>query len=190
MTIRSMLSSCLVMVLAVLASAAEPLDLHLDADTSRAAFTLGSTLHTVHGEIPITRGTLRFDPDGGDASGDVVLDARGALTGNRKRDKKMHGEVLRSDEFPDLVFHLTRVDGALPPDGTGELELVGSLELLGVAHDITIPAEVTRDGASIVGHGTVSIPYVSWGLEDPSVFVMRADKEVQVELEVRGRLEQ
>ncbi|MGD8440587.1 MAG: YceI family protein [Holophagae bacterium] len=189
MKTRTILSGCLVVILATLASAAEPIELRLDADASRATFTLGSTLHTVHGEVPITRGTLRFDPEGGDASGEVVLDARGAVTGNKKRDKKMHNDVLRTGEFPDLVFRLTRVDGTLPTDGTAELQLAGSLVLLGEAHDIVIPAEVSRTGADIAGRGAVSIPYVAWGLEDPSVFVMRADKEIQVELEVRGELE-
>ncbi len=188
MTIRTILIGGVVVMLAAFASAAEPIELRLDADASRATFTLGSTLHTVHGEVPITRGTLRFDPDGGDASGEVVLDARGAVTGNRKRDKKMHNDVLRSSEFPELVFHLTRVEGRLPIDGTGELRLIGSLVLLDEAHDIVIPAEVSRTGAGIAGRGAVPIPYVAWGLEDPSVFVMRAAKEVQVELEVRGEL--
>lgn len=188
MRMRHAVSSGLLMVGASLAMGAEPVVLEVDAAASSATFTLGATLHTVHGEMPITSGRLRFDPDGGEASGEVVLDASGAVTGDDKRDEKMHEEVLRSNEFPRLVFRLERVDGALPVDGSGELRLVGSLELLGEGHDVVIPATVSRQGDTVEGHGEVSIPYVAWGLEDPSVFVLRVAKEVRVELDVRGTL--
>ena len=188
MNTRFTVLSGLVLCVASLALSADPLALLLDAETSHATFTLGSTLHTVHGEMPIIRGTLHFDPEGGEASGEVVLDARSAVTGNKKRDKKMHKDVLKSAVFPQLVFRLDRIEGTLPSEGSGELELFGSLELLGVVHEVAIPATVSRSGNAIEGHGAVSIPYVSWGLEDPSVFVMRADKVVEVELDVRGDL--
>jgi polyisoprenoid-binding protein YceI len=188
MRARCAVSSGLLLLVASVGVGAEPVELELDAAASTAAFTLGATLHTVHGEMPITAGRLRFDPDGGEASGEVVLDARGAVTGDDKRDEKMHDEVLRSGEFPRLVFRLERVEGALPADGSGELRLVGSLELLGEAHDVVIPASVSRHGDTVEGHAEVSVPYVAWGLEDPSVFVLRVDKEILVELDVRGTL--
>ena len=190
MRVHSVVMCGVMAVVASSVSAGEPLELRLDPAGSRASFTLGSTLHTVHGEMPITRGAVRFDPEGGAASGEVVLDARGAVTGNRKRDAKMHEEVLRTDEFPQLVFRLARTEGALPEEGPGELRLVGTLEVQGVTHDVVIPAVVSRRGAGVEGHGSVSIPYVAWGLEDPSVFVLRADKQVEVELDVRGALSQ
>lgn len=186
MRTRLVVSSGLLMLVASVAVGAEPVELELDTDASSATFTLGATLHTVHGEMPITEGRLRFDPEGGQASGEVVLDARGAVTGDDKRDRKMHEEVLRSGEFPRLVFRLERVEGTLPAEGSGELRLVGSLELLGEQHDVVIPATVSREGDTVEGHGEVSIPYVAWGLEDPSVFVLRVAKEVRVELDVRG----
>jgi len=190
MRTRCAVSSGLLLLVASVGMGAEPVEYELDPAASSATFTLDATLHTVHGEMPITSGRLRFDPDGGEASGEVVLDARGAATGDDKRDQKMHEEVLRSGDFPRLVFRLERVDGALPADGSGELRLVGSLELLGETHDVVIPATVSREGDTVEGHGEVSIPYVAWGLEDPSVFVLRVAKEVVVELDVRGTLGQ
>src|ERR1700681_1422369 len=38
-------------------------------------FTLGDVLHTVHGTFRLKSGVIHFDPDGGKASGSVVVDA-------------------------------------------------------------------------------------------------------------------
>ena len=184
----SVVSIGLVTLVASVAAGAEPVGLELDPAASRVTCSLGGPLHTVHGEMPVIGGSLRFDPAGGEASGQVVLDARAAVTGNPSRDEKMHAEVLRSDAFPRLAFRLTRIEGALPTEGEGELRLIGSLDLLGEAHDLVIRATVSRQGDVVEGHGEVSVPYVAWGLEDPSVFVLRVDKEVQVALDVRGTL--
>lgn len=179
--------ACLVVAAAVAASAAEPVELELEPGPA-VTFTLGSTLHTVHGTIDLERGWIRFDPEGGPAEGEIVLDATSADTENRKRDQKMHGEVLRSGEHPTIVFRPTAVEGALPASGSGEIRLVGEVELLGVRHPATLPATVTRRDGAVDGEGSISIPYVAWGLEDPSVFVLRADKEVTVQVTVHGEL--
>ena len=39
---------------------------------------------------------------------------------------------------------------------------------------------------SAKGHFTV--PYVKWGLKDPSIFVLKVAKEVEIDLALNGRL--
>jgi hypothetical protein len=98
----------------------------------------------------------------------------------------MHHDVLESERVPEIVFHLERVEGELVLAGTSDLVLVGTVSLHGEEHELSFPASVRCDGPRLAGTAHVAIPFVSWGLEDPSFFLFRVDKEVQVELEVEG----
>jgi polyisoprenoid-binding protein YceI len=170
------------------AVAAEPLVLRLDPAASTVSFTLDSTLHEVHGTMPLSAGAITFDPAGGPASGAISVDASRAETGNEGRDEKMHDEVLETKKHPIISFTPTRTEGALPADGSGHLTLVGTLDLHGASHVVTLPASVERRGDRVTASATLVVPYVAWGLEDPSVFVLRAAKEVVVKLAVVGQL--
>ena len=177
---------------AATAVAAEPLVLRLDPAASTVSFILASILALVvalvHGTLPLSAGSITFDPAGGPASGAITVDASRAETGNEGRDEKMHGEVLETKKYPTIAFTPTRTEGALPADGSGRLTLVGMLALCGTSHELTLPASVERRGDRVTAIATVVIPYVAWGLEDPSVFVFRAAKEVTVTLAVSGQL--
>lgn len=170
------------------ALAGDPITLTLDPTTT-AGFTLKSTLHTVHGSLPFHHGWIRFDPESGEAEGEVVLDARGALTGNNARDRKMHEEVLRSEEHPTIDFTPQLVEGFDPGGGSEQdIRLSGTVRLLGRPHEVTLSARVTRGGDHLDGSASLTVPFVEWGLEDPSVFVLRTAKEVAVTLELHGTL--
>ena len=47
----------------------------VDPTQSAVEWTLGSTLHAVHGTFALKTGNLQFDPSKGTASGEVVVDA-------------------------------------------------------------------------------------------------------------------
>ena len=70
--------------------------LQLDPATTQVNFTLGDVLHTVHGTFKLKRGTVKFDPASGHASGLVVVDSTSGDSGSRARDHKMHTEILES----------------------------------------------------------------------------------------------
>ena len=98
------------------ATAAETV-VQLDPEATEVSFVLGATAHDVHGTFGFQEGTIRFDPATGEASGELVVDATAAETGNGSRDKTMHNKVLESDETPGIVFHVEQVDGTLPERG-------------------------------------------------------------------------
>jgi polyisoprenoid-binding protein YceI len=162
----------------------------LDPQATHVTFTLGATMHTVHGTLRARRGSLRFDPASGAAAGEIVLDAQSAETGNGSRDRDMHGKILESGRYPEIVWKIDRVEG-FPPAGTrsAKVTLSGNLTVHGATHALTAPAQVTLAGDHrATANVTFEIPYVAWGMKDPSSFVLRVDKVVAVEVQAAGRL--
>jgi polyisoprenoid-binding protein YceI len=173
-------------VLPAAASAAER-TLVLDPANSRVSFTLDTTFHRVHGTLALAGGTIRYDPGTGAASGEIVVDATRAETGNRRRDRTMHGEVLESDRFPTIVFRPERVEGAVAPGIRGTVRIAGILTLHGGEHPMTLLATVEDAGGRVAGELEMRIPYVDWGMKDPSFFVTRAARTVDVRVRAEGR---
>jgi polyisoprenoid-binding protein YceI len=171
-----------------LAAAADPRTLTLDPAETDVSFTLGATLHTVHGSAPLARGVVVFDPDGGAASGEIVVEARLAETGNDKRDRDMHEKVLMTPRFPSVVLRPSRVEGSIPASGKGTITVHGTVELAGLPHEIAVPVEVNVTGNAAAIRAEFELPYVDWGLEDPSKFLLAVDKYVTVTVAGSGTL--
>ena len=66
-TALALLAGSALAVLAPAAALAETFE--LQPQETRVAFTLGATLHTVHGTLRAKRGSVRFNPATGAASG-------------------------------------------------------------------------------------------------------------------------
>jgi len=160
----------------------------IEPSSSQVSFTLQATAHEVHGTFEVASGEVRFDPLSGSASGSIVVSATSGDTANRKRDKKMHHVVLRSSEHPRIVFRPVSFSGSFDPAVGGELQISGTLQLLGIDHPIELPVEVAVDGDALRVQASLTVPYVEWGLHDPSFFVLRVGKTVAVEIDLDGRL--
>ena len=97
----------------------------LDPAASAVTFTLDTTFHEVHGTMVLTAGTIRFDTETGEASGEITVDATRTATGNEDRDETMHAEVLETARYPTIVFRARRVEGVVADPGRSELRIVG-----------------------------------------------------------------
>src|SRR5947209_20481664 len=69
--------------------AASEIVLGIDPAQSKVHWTLGTTLHTVHGTFAFKNGTFHLDPASGKAGGEIVVYATSGDSGNDGRDKKM-----------------------------------------------------------------------------------------------------
>jgi len=187
MTCLVRIATLVALLLLPAASAATERAVVLDPSASEVTFTLETTFHEVHGRLGAVAGTIHFDPATGAASGEITVDARRADTGNRERDETMHAEVLESALFPVIRFRVERVEGNLVDPGRGELQLVGVLNLHGADHPMTIPVATEIAEGRVRGEFELSIPYVEWGLHDPSFFVARAAKTVDARIRAEGR---
>ena len=176
-------------LLAAFTGAGAESTLVLDPGRSEIRFTLGATLHTVHGELELVRGELRFEPEGGAVSGEIVIDARSAQTGIDARDREMHEKVLESERFPEIVLRAGRLEVLRRDAASADVLLHGTLEIRGAAHAVAIPATVRGStGDRVVVESHFRVPYVAWGLRDVSNLVLRVAKDVEVRVRAEGRV--
>lgn len=175
-------------LLAVPAARAEEQTLTLDPAATAVHFSVEATGHDVHGSFHITGGAVRFDPATGAAAGEIRVDALSAETGNGSRDKTLRGDVLETERFPVFVFTPERLIGALPESGAAKVELRGVVALHGAAHPMTLPATVDVSGDRIKLSAEFPVPYVEWGLHNPSILFLRVADVVQVRIEGEGTL--
>ncbi len=167
---------------------AEEYVLTLDSEKTTAHFLLGATGHDVEGRLFLSSGELRLDTATGLASGQVVLDALQTETGNKRRDKKMHNEVLLSEQHPMITFEAQSWSGDLAMQGASDLEIVGTMTLVGQSHAISLPIHIDVQNGALEGKSSFTVPFIDWGLRDPSILFLSVDKDVQVTVEAVGQL--
>jgi len=176
------------LALAVTGSQAQEKKLALDPAKSEIHYMLGGTLHTVHGTFHVKEGEVTFNPADGHSGGSIVVDALSGNSGDPARDNRMHKEVLKSSEFQTVTFAPTGFTGTFNAEGDSTLKVHGMFTLLGQAHAIDVPMQVKSHGGMVEAKGSFEVPYVMWGLKNPSNFVLKVSKEVQVELALVGSL--
>lgn len=171
-----------------LSATAQELVFQLDPAQSTVSYTVDATMHTVHGTFRLKPSSVLFDPQTGAASGAFIVDATSGESGNDGRDKKMHKDVLESAKYPEIRFTVQRFQGTLPPSGTSPTQLTGTLTLHGGDHPMTVaaPVEFTNGHATADVHFVV--PYVQWGLKDPSTLFLRVSKTVDINVHAVGTL--
>jgi polyisoprenoid-binding protein YceI len=162
--------------------------LTLEPAKTKLALHLPATGHDVEGTLALKAGTIEFDRAAGTAGGLIEIDALKTATGSGSRDKKMHEEVLLSAKFPLIAFKPQKIVGTLPSEGKGQITLVGTLTLIGQARELSLPTEVEIQGQTVKAKSSFKIPFVAWGLKDPSILFLKVDKEVQIKLELEGAL--
>ncbi len=143
-------------------------------------YSVNSTLHTVHGTFALKRGTLRIDPANGRAEGELVVDASSGASGSEGRDHKMTHEILETDKYPEIVFRPDHMDGKLEAQGKSEVKLHGILAIHGKQHEITAAVEAQAVAGGYDATASFEVPYIDWGMKNPSTFILRVNKVVTV----------
>jgi polyisoprenoid-binding protein YceI len=168
------------------AASAQQQTFTVNPGTSSIGFALTGTGHEVHGIFHVTSGTIQFERNAPKMSGTVVVSASSGDSGDKSRDKNMNQKVLQSDRFTDISFQPQSYSGTLAPSGDSTIQVSGTFTLHGTPHDITVPMQVHIDGQNLTAKGTFIVPYVKWGLKDPSVFILKVAKEVHIDLNLAG----
>lgn len=161
---------------------------NVNPSASQCAFTLGASDHGVKGTFHVDSGVVDFDRAASTISGSIVVGAASGETGNNGRDKKMKNDVLNVAQYAQVTFQPKSYTGALASSGDSNLQVSGVFTLHGTPHDITVPMQVHIDGANLTAKTHFTVPYVEWGLKDPSIMFLKVAKQVDIDLTLTGKV--
>jgi len=167
---------------AAFAQSHTPIFVNLDPATTSIHWTLNTTVHTVHGTFKLKSGSFKVEPATGDCNGLIVVDATSGESGDSSRDKRMHSAVIESAKYPEITFRPTHIDGKIDLSAPGTVTVSGVLNLHGQDRplQITVNLQPQANAVALATHFTV--PFVAWGLKDPSTFIFRTDKDVTLDV--------
>ena len=158
----------------------------LDPAKSTVHYTVDSTLHTVHGTFNVKSGTMSFDPSSGKASGEVDIYATSGDSGNTSRDERMHKEILETKKYPDATFRPTQIEGPVALTGASDVKVRGIINVHGQDHEIVALVHADMAGDHWTGWAKFDVPYIQWGIKDPSNWVLKVKPVVNIEMDMAG----
>jgi len=165
----------------------QEITLEVDPAQSKVHYTVDSTLHTVHGTFALKKGSLlHFDPDSGKASGEISVFLTSGDSGNSSRDERMHKEILETMKYPDAIFRPNQVEGKVARDGASEVQLHGVMLLHGGEHQMVALVHAELMGDHWKGTAKFDVPYIQWGIKDPSNWLLKVKPIVNVQLDMAG----
>ena len=163
-----------------------PVVLTFDSNQSKVHFMVDATLHTVHGTFNVKSGTIQFDPQTGKADGAIVVYATSGDSGNSSRDERMHKEILETWKYQEATFRPTQIDGTVSLAAPSDFKVKGIFNLHGGDHDVIAQVHSEFTGDHWKGTAKFDVPYIQWGIKDPSNFLLHVKPVVHVELEMAG----
>jgi polyisoprenoid-binding protein YceI len=178
-----------VLAASVVSAAATP-DVTVAFDTAHTTvdFTLGDVLHTVHGSFKLKSGSITFNPETGKANGSFIVDAKSGDSGSGARDRRMHKNILESDRYADIVFTPDQINGKVESAGASQLQVHGIFRIHGADHEITLPVQVQTDSGRVTAVTSFPVPYVKWGMKNPSNFLLKVNDTVDISIHGEGRV--
>jgi polyisoprenoid-binding protein YceI len=149
-----------------------------------------SGLHTTHGTFKLKSGEFIVNPATGVAEGEILVDATTGESGNAERDKRMQDEVLESNRYPAIFFHPVQIKGPIKQGaGTQDLLGEGTFNIHGADHPLELPLKVQIASGTVTATTEFTVPYVAWGMKNPSKFLFRVGKQVDIQVMAKGTLQ-
>ena len=162
--------------------------LTLDPSATQIHYTVQGWPHVTHGTFRLDRGVIEIDPATGNAAGKIVVSAASGDSGSAMRDREMKDSILDVRRFPSIVFSPQSAQGHRTPQGAFPAIVNGKLTLHGQSHPFTMNVSVRPDADNSFTLTTrFTIPYVAWGLKNPSILIFRCADTVYVDVSARGR---
>ena len=189
---RTVLCSRAVWLIAIFvlpALSGENLTVDLDPARTKIDFVLSDVLHTVHGTFRLKEGHLSLDTATSAITGDLIVDAASGDSGSPARDKRMTRDILEARRYPEIRFRPKKFVGSFSTSNTSNIEVTGLFLIHGQAHQITIPLQTQVSQHEITATGKFIVPYVDWGMKNPSNFLLKVKDKVEIDLTFVAHLE-
>jgi len=168
----------------------QKITVHFDPAATEIRWRLNGNTHTVEGTFNLKGGAVSFDPATGVADGELVVDLVTGESGNKDRDAKMQKDVLESNKYPYATLHPSRISGTLKPGGTQTITADGVFNIHGADHPLQLQVSLKLEGSQATATTHFIVPYVAWGMKDPSVLLLRVGKEIDINIVAHGSVEQ
>lgn len=134
--------------------------------------TVTGRTEDVTGQVTIAEGQV--------TEANVEVKVATIATDSDRRDDYFRGTAIQAEQFPTATFELTAP--ATLEDGATEVELVGDLTVRGETRPATVDAEVGGDGTgSLQVVGSVPVTFADFGIEAPNLGFVRVEDSGTVE---------
>ncbi len=162
----------------------QQMSMDFSPSATKINWSLVGNVHTTHGTFQLRQGHVEADPAAGVISGEFVVDPNTGNSNDGARDKRMKKEILETDKYPEIRFKVMKIEGAEP-----NFRVMGQFTIHGASHEISVPMQVRINGNEFSGSGKFVVPFVEWGMKDPSNFLFKVAKTVEVELQAAGHIQ-
>jgi polyisoprenoid-binding protein YceI len=100
----------------------------------------------------------------------------------------MNKDILKVDQFATVFFTPKTYTGTIAASGDSTIQVSGVFTLLGTPHDLTIPMQIHIEGSKATARAQFVVPYVQWGLKNPSFLIWKAENDVAIDLNLVGQI--
>jgi polyisoprenoid-binding protein YceI len=162
-----------------------------------AAGLLSALGHNPTIELPDFEGEIFLDPDEVERSSLRMVIQSASLTvtddisekDREEINRRMHGEVLESDSFPDIVYECSRGSASKTGEGQYWVALNGDLTLHGVKRSQPVSARVSVSGNTLRAAGEFSVRQSDYEIRPVSALggAVRLRDELKLSFDITAR---
>ena len=96
------------------------------------------------------------------------------------------GKFLKAHIIREITFLPDRVDGRVQAQGKSTIQVHGMFGIHGATHELTIPVQIEMAPDHWSARAHFVVPYVQWGMKNPSTFILRVSQSVDIDVQASG----